>query len=490
MSAAPVLAALGCKAPAGGDRLEQALEAAPAEASGRRVAAALAVAVACAVALALLASAPDETRWPLAPWTAADMLSLSSSAPALGGQHESAPPEPASVEPSLAPAKLVESEESALAAFAGAIQCVAPQSSSVLLDPCLSPKGPLDSQQCRCRFVGAARRMTYVIARPTAAPPLSDAQVRDSLVVAFVHVNKAGGQTIKHSLFDAAQHGHWAVAPLGTFQSFGTLWGVLEGVGAGTGRARAPALASAPTPAPALDPSSKTTLPPAFRALAPRGAVRLRLRLRLRLLGSRNASAPPLRVVYGALSMGLCELFAPRPCVYIVNVREPVSRAISDYNYFCVRGAENQRKWLPEWKRRGRCQVGLVEYLESRMGTESLVERVTRGCDSGCGVAAAKANLDHPCVRTVVLEHMAEDLGRLSRLLSEGALAASLKALVHDGTHANATPLSSRAERESRDPNVLARVRQLLKDDIQVYDHALASRDAKWAQSLTSCNAL
>jgi hypothetical protein len=482
MSAAPGFSEVGCKAPAGGDRLERALEAAPAEASGRRVAAALAIAVACAVALALLASAPDETRWPLAPWTAADTLSSSSSVPALGGQHESAPPELASVEPSLAPAKSV---ESALEGFTGASQCVAPQSSSVLLDPCLSPKSPLDSQQCRCRVVGAAGRMTYVIARPTADPPLSDAQVRDSLVVAFVHVNKAGGQTIKHSLFDAAQHGHWAVAPLGTFQGLGRLWGVLEGVASGTGRAPAPApaLAMAPTPAPALDSSLSATLPPAFRALTPRGAVRLRL------LSSPNASAPPLRVVYGALSMGLCELLAPRPCVYIVNVREPVSRAISDYNYFCVRGAENQRKWLPEWKRRGRCPVGLVEYLNSRMGTESLVERVTRGCDSGCGVAAAKANLDHPCVRTVVLEHMAEDLGRLSRLLGEGALAASLKALVHDGTHANATPLSSRAERESRDPKVLARVRQLLKDDIQVYDHALASRDAKWAQSLTSCNA-
>jgi hypothetical protein len=384
----------------------------------------------------------------------------------------------------------------------------------MLLDPCLSSNGPLDSQQCRCRVIGAARRMTYVIARRPAAPPLSDAQVRDSLVVAFVHVNKAGGQTIKHSLFDAAEHGHWAVAPLGTFQGFGALWGLVASIGSGSSRAPAapvsiPDVASSEKmPRATLTPTpTASTLPPVRRALTTLGVARR--------LGSRdsnaqplsypclhegaeahglgkngNATLCPLRVVYGAMSMGLCELLAPRPCVYIVNLREPVSRAISDYNYFCVLGKENKRKWLPEWRRLGRCPVGLVEYLESRTGTESLVERVTRGCDSGCGVAAAQANIDHPCVLTVVLEHLAEDLRRLSQLLGGGVLASALKALAHNGTHANSTPLSSRAKRESRDPMVLARVRQLLKDDIKVYNHVLASRDSKWAQTLTSCNAV
>ncbi len=38
-----------------------------------------------------------------------------------------------------------------------------------------------------------------------------------------------------------------------------------------------------------------------------------------------------LRAVWGAFSIGLCQHFPGRPCVYIVVLRDPVERAISSY---------------------------------------------------------------------------------------------------------------------------------------------------------------
>jgi len=119
------------------------------------------------------------------------------------------------------------------------------------------------------------------------------------------------------------------------------------------------------------------------------------------------------------------------------------------------------------------------------------VERLTRGCDGGCGLAAARANLDHPCVRFLVLEHFASDLARLQQALAPAQpFAESMVGLLErEAKHQrrNANPFLPRTAAQVKDPLLMARLAALLEEDTAVYRHALEIREAKWAQPLASC---
>ena len=55
------------------------------------------------------------------------------------------------------------------------------------------------------------------------------------------------------------------------------------------------------------------------------------------------------RVVWGSMSLGLCEHFPHLPCVHMVILRDPIERAISQYNYVCVLGKEGAKIWKKDW---------------------------------------------------------------------------------------------------------------------------------------------
>ena len=67
------------------------------------------------------------------------------------------------------------------------------------------------------------------------------------------------------------------------------------------------------------------------------------------------------RFVTGAHAMGACEL-TERPCVYFTVLRDPVDRVVSEYEYFCVRGREDDKEWSADMKRAGACDATLLEW--------------------------------------------------------------------------------------------------------------------------------
>eukprot|EP00515_Schizochytrium_aggregatum_P011549 CAMPEP_0202083344 /NCGR_PEP_ID=MMETSP0964-20121228/23348_1 /ASSEMBLY_ACC=CAM_ASM_000500 /TAXON_ID=4773 /ORGANISM="Schizochytrium aggregatum, Strain ATCC28209" /LENGTH=351 /DNA_ID=CAMNT_0048651045 /DNA_START=24 /DNA_END=1079 /DNA_ORIENTATION=- len=338
---------------------------------------------------------------------------------------------------------------------------------------------------------------------PATGTPLLASQLEEQAAIAFLHVNKAGGQTVKHVLFEAVRTARWDGAGLGTIKG----WAKIDSV------FRRPPRSRASGDPRALHGVGSADAAGGEPALLLQGRAR-----RLDRLGQGQAGDPlffdcgvgakllrhtpngtlpcALRAVWGSMSMGLCDLLAPRPCFYLLNIRDPVQRAISEYNYFCVQGAEGRRKWRPEWRATGRCPLNIVEYFEAGLAAPSiLVERITRGCDSACGVAAAKSNLDHPCMRFLMLEHLADDAARLSKLLGKGALRKAFDNFVRDATSGtsqhrrNQTPWSRRVRLQVSNVTLMVKLKELMADDILVYEHALSRREAKWGQPLEACPA-
>lgn len=52
----------------------------------------------------------------------------------------------------------------------------------------------------------------------------------------------------------------------------------------------------------------------------------------------------------GTNTLGACELIHKERCAYVTVLREPVSRLVSSYRYFCSHGAENKKGWQRGWK--------------------------------------------------------------------------------------------------------------------------------------------
>lgn len=64
-----------------------------------------------------------------------------------------------------------------------------------------------------------------------------------------------------------------------------------------------------------------------------------------------TGSADCARDLYvGTNSLGACELINKERCAYVTVLREPVSRLVSSYRYFCSHGAENKKGWQRGWK--------------------------------------------------------------------------------------------------------------------------------------------
>ncbi|GBG32454.1 Hypothetical Protein FCC1311_086792 [Hondaea fermentalgiana] len=341
----------------------------------------------------------------------------------------------------------------------GRLQCEANAKSgiSVRRDPCF-----VSGISKRC---GCPSRFTLRLLRPRSSVnlDLTPSQLQDETVFAYIHVNKAGGQTVKSILMDAIQRGNWSAADLGTY----TGWQAL----------RNPALA---TSVEVIDVFKHPSI-----EIFSCGDE-----------GTRHALPRPTRIgkcavraIWGGLSMGLCDLFPERPCMYFTTLRDPIKRAVSEYNYFCVLGAEHRKKWLPEWRKLGHCPVDIYEYFKMELTVPNFLKlRLTRGCDTKCGVEAAKTNLAHPCVQFLVIEHMKEDMRRFADKL-QGPLADAFEAALHEETHINKSELQARTKAQMQNETLMGNLAGLLEDDMVIYNYALTIRDEKWRSPLQACPA-
>jgi hypothetical protein len=259
----------------------------------------------------------------------------------------------------------------------------------------------------------------------------------------------------------------------------------------------------------------------------------------------------PLRVVWGGNSMGLCQHLPGRPCIYLTILRHPVQRLVSQYNYVCVRGMEGRKDWTPEWRRKNRCDIGIIEFLTQTNITSRnfLHERLTRSCHgNGCAANVAKANLRNPCMRYLLLDKLEDGLTRLKGLLGDGLAPFFddlLSSQVHDSAAAdtddlanvdhsrvlgdvdeetgalagsnegpqhtdlsppprmstatktteaspqrNRTPYAKRTMDILEDPKMMARLAHELRHDVDLYEYAVKEYDAQWTRPLVSCNPL
>jgi len=335
------------------------------------------------------------------------------------------------------------------------------------VDQCLAPEGS-HFNHASLAFAPASS----IVISPHAEPPL----------VVFIHVNKAAGETIKNFLFSALRDNQWDGVALGSRAGWpfrGAPWPAL-----------APAQGGNRTfnwnHALAGDPIKAFNRGPAMYVQCGLRCSTEEQLLDYYMQGGELAGAAvcPVRLVWGNAALGLCAHFPGQPCVHVVSLRDPLERALSDWNYFCVEGAEGRKKWKKEWIARERCLASPVEWLrERRASPYFLVERLTRGSDAWCGVDVALHNLFHPCTRYLLTDRLDDGIERLAAALGpkyQGALNEYRDTKTARNVHA--------ARQSNFDHAALSKLRFLLADDYRVYDAAVARYEAMWARPWHACS--
>jgi len=313
-----------------------------------------------------------------------------------------------------------------------------------------------------------AQSSSSFVMLPRSGVPLSQDSLAHRTVFTFIHVNKAGGTLIKEDVLKAAAVAHkWDGGGYGTVEAASLdaqCRHVVEGIGLACGRT-----------------------------------------VNLSKCGPVGGGHCPTRVIWGNLAVSQCN--RTQPCVQAIVLREPVSRLISQYNYVCVDGREDRKKWLKEWKLADRCPLTLEEFLNTpSMTTPSLMVKRLVGThgdpNSACALQVAKRNLFHPCMRYLVLDKFADGLHRLGK--TWGTAMESFLAHASRMSKRNASPYPPRTIAQMQDEAMMKRVRQRLKNDIELcvflfglgglpnapgrYEYALQMYNEQWTSGVESCN--
>jgi len=345
-------------------------------------------------------------------------------------------------------------------------------------DPCYLDANRARIHDCNCR--SGVEDLSNVVSYEI--PPLKmaevtplDAEQRDEdLLLVFIHVNKAGGTSVKREvIFPTLRRKKWDGAAFGTFhgwEALGEPW--------------------------IVDKNSINNISDSEENQKEhREFAKEPLYMKcghsvnhIPITSTERERHCPLRAVWGSMSLGLCDHFPGRPCVYLIVLRDPVQRAISSYNYVCIEGAEGRKKWLPEWKRKGECPLTMKEYFDHGIGeTNFLLWRLTRGCDSTCGIDIAVQNLKHPCMRFLILENLDDGLARLEDELGE-AFSTTLRRLrLKPKGPKNVSPYHKRIKYQLAQPDLMKDLRTQLADDIKIYEAAKDMYAEQWNRPLAAC---
>ena len=359
---------------------------------------------------------------------------------------------------------------------------------------------------------------SFYVLPPPAPNTNNSTNARMNPILVFIHVNKAGGTTIKRDLIEVATtREKWDGASFGTSRGFkrlgrpwprpaqqaargglglgerwgGPNWSALPTAGMAGYTSKMPeffrcgrGVAPPPIP-PSLTITPQTPLPPFLE----------------------GPSQCPLRFVWGGNALGLCEHFPGRACAYFTVLRDPISRAASFYNYFCVRGEEHHKLWEPGWTK---CDMDVATFMERHWRGGSLLERFSRAGlassslpsfsttkatndddeeEEDCGVRAAVANLAHPCMRYLLLDRFEDGLRRLAAELDDASPSDAMRrhvlrvadALQKGGADENAQKAYDDATTtQLSNATTLARLRRVLRPDLAIYDAAVHGYDAQW----------
>lgn len=248
-------------------------------------------------------------------------------------------------------------------------------------DPCYQPSNHKRIFECACGSKSElSNKITYLIPKPRKDTlPLTQQQLREDVIFTFIHVNKAGGTTIKSDvLFEANRIHKWNGAGFGTYRGWkilGLPWksdnndkddsvendkalnGESDSASASNHESENDAAANQTDTDDEYSRRSRRELKSLskmksedFRNLSRLLAAHdesisplfYKKVAELYRCGEKDPSGRPMkgdekckfRTVWGALSMGLCQHFPHRPCVYIIVLRDPVERAISSYVSF------------------------------------------------------------------------------------------------------------------------------------------------------------
>ena len=201
-------------------------------------------------------------------------------------------------------------------------------------------------------------------------------------------------------------------------------------------------------------------------------------------------------------AMGFCDN-VDAPCVYLTVLREPVARFMSYYSYICLLGAEGHEHWPKEWVRDGRCSLNPLDFYEQIVnGGFSMIDLLAPGGDTTgktrCRVEAAKRNLESKCMRFALLERINHGMKMMRETMPDLA-AIGLPPLGYDplltpadrgqnGSEHRLSPAAKqRLDNYKKDENMMGKLRELLKDDVEVYEFAKSRYDKQWTEPLHTC---
>jgi hypothetical protein len=201
-------------------------------------------------------------------------------------------------------------------------------------------------------------------------------------------------------------------------------------------------------------------------------------------------------------AMGFCDN-VDAPCVYLTVLREPVARFMSYYSYICLLGAEGHEHWPEEWVRDGRCSLNPLDFYEQiAKGGFSMIDLLAPGGDTSgktrCRVEAAKRNLESKCMRFALLERINHGMKMMRETMPDLA-AIGLPPVGYDpllaptdrGQNGSGDRLSPAAKQRldnyKKDENMMGKLRELLKDDVEVYEFAVSRYDKQWTEPLHTC---
>jgi len=184
--------------------------------------------------------------------------------------------------------------------------------------------------------------------------------------------------------------------------------------------------------------------------------------------------------------MGLCEYVNKPYCMYVSVLREPASRQLSSYNYFCTLGLEGKKGWLPGWTacRWSRAQWAAVmaDFLPVQLGASQAPLRqlsarqaaeqcatcpylssAPKGLDRAAVLAAAEQNLASGAVLPLFLDDLALGLRKLARRLKLPELEEEANRMKPENAHLH--------PEDPKDLNLLRGSRALSADE-ELYRYA------------------
>lgn len=195
----------------------------------------------------------------------------------------------------------------------------------------------------------------------------------------------------------------------------------------------------------------------------------------------------------GELGMGLCDR-VDAPCSYTAVLRNPVEQFVNQYASDCLAGSNNRAAWSAEMKAKGFCGMGLNEWFDWYQEPESgLLNFIAPGVSANkdAQFAAAIHNLDKECFRFLLAEKIDDGLDRMSMDPDFSEIATSKMKKAAEKALSSRPTLGEREmkllDSQTSDAGVMTKLKERLRHERALYDHAVHTYEHKWKSRWFSC---